>query len=289
MPMNARLLRPIASGVHPEAAAWRTAVVANGGSVSASTMKAVSAFCAAIDTAGIRDRLYRLNLFAGTGLNACLVPLYRGPSRTVTQGGLTTDSNNGPFVSGDYSETAGLTSNGSSKHLRIGTLQSVYQGVPATGHMAVWSSPLASGTRRAMGIFDLTLQSGQPYPMGYIVGIGTNAQMEFGRVNGMLRTTPAASALLLLNRSSTTSVAFYENSTSVLTNSSESINRDIPDASISVFGQTYYNWNNNTFSHGYEAPAATFSSYSCGASMTGTQIAAYHAALVAFRAAIGRT
>ena len=62
MPMNARLLRPIASGVHPEAAAWRSAVVANGGSVSASTLKAVADFCKAIDAAGIRDKLYRVNL-----------------------------------------------------------------------------------------------------------------------------------------------------------------------------------------------------------------------------------
>jgi len=116
MAMSPRLLRPIASGVHPEAAAWRSAVVANGGSVSASTVKAVSTFCAAIDAASIRDRFYRLNLFAGTGLNAALVPLYRGPSRTGTQYGNTTDTN-GNFVSGDYSLATGLQGNGSTKYI----------------------------------------------------------------------------------------------------------------------------------------------------------------------------
>jgi hypothetical protein len=79
--------------------------VANGGSVSATTLSAVSKFCAAIDTAGIRDRFVRLNLFAGTGLAAALVPLFRGQSRTGTQFGNTTDTNNGPFVSDDYVET----------------------------------------------------------------------------------------------------------------------------------------------------------------------------------------
>ena len=121
--MNARLLRPLASGVHPEAAAWRSAVVANGGSVSASTVKAVSTFCAAIDSAGIRDRFYRLNLFAGTGLNAALVPLYRGPIYGGTTYGNATDTNNGPFVSGDYAETgasSGLKGNGTSKYLDTG-------------------------------------------------------------------------------------------------------------------------------------------------------------------------
>jgi hypothetical protein len=120
MPMNPRLLRPIASGVHPEAAAWRSAVVANGGSVSASTVRAVSKFCADIDKAGIRDRFYRLNLFCGNDLNAVLVPLYRGPSRTGTQLGNATDINQGTFVGSDYVENSGLKGNGSSKYLETG-------------------------------------------------------------------------------------------------------------------------------------------------------------------------
>jgi hypothetical protein len=142
MPMNARLLRPIASGVHPEAAAWRSAVVANGGSVSASTMRAVSKFCADIDAAGIRDKLYRVNLFAGTGLNACLVPLYRGPSRTGTQYGNTTDTNQGPFVSGDYAETGasgGLKGNGSSKYLDTGLPGNTFS-AGDRHHSAYWNA-----------------------------------------------------------------------------------------------------------------------------------------------------
>lgn len=277
------------TGLHPEAKAWEEAVIANSGTVSSTTLAAVSDFCKSIDAAGIRDRFYRLNLFAGTGLNAALVPLYRGPSRTGTQGGLTTDSNNGPFVSGDYSETAGLTSNGSTKHLRIGTLQSVYQGVPATGHMSVWTLGRNADDKRAMGIFDLTLQSGQPYPMYYGVGHGSSSQQEFGRASILPSTPPTTSTLLTVNRSAANAQQYYTNTTQVSTASEESINRDIPDASISVWGQSYYNWNNNTFSHGYEAPAQTFSSYSCGQSMSAAQVTSYYNALVAFRTAMGRT
>jgi hypothetical protein len=119
MPMNPRLLRPTASGVHPEANAWRNAVIANGGSVSASTMRAVSKFCAAIDTAGIRDRFYRLNLVCGTGLSAVLVPLYRSTSRGGATFGDATDTNNN-FVAGDYAENNGLKGNGSTKYLATG-------------------------------------------------------------------------------------------------------------------------------------------------------------------------
>ena len=121
-PMNPRLLRPT-QNQHPEAADWANRVRTNGGTVSGSTLLAVSRFCRAIDAASIRGRFYRLNLLCGTGLNAALVPLYRGPSLGGTQYGNTTDTNNGPFVSGDYVETGasgGLTSSGTSKHLNTG-------------------------------------------------------------------------------------------------------------------------------------------------------------------------
>jgi hypothetical protein len=75
MAMSPTLLRPRAT-VHPEAAAWAARVVANGGTVG-NSLAAVSKFCAAIASAGIRDRFYRLNLFCGSNLNAALVPLYR--------------------------------------------------------------------------------------------------------------------------------------------------------------------------------------------------------------------
>jgi hypothetical protein len=111
------------SASNADAQDWINRVYANGGTVSTSTAAAVNTFCNDIDTAGIRDRFYRLNLFCGTGLNAVLVPLYRGPSRSGTQFGDTTDTNNGPFVSGDYVETGstgGLNGNGTSKFLATG-------------------------------------------------------------------------------------------------------------------------------------------------------------------------
>ena len=122
MPMSPRLLRPRASGLHPEAQDWRNRVIANGGTVSGSTLTAVSNFCRSIDAAGIRDRFYRLNLFCGTGLSASLVPLYRGQSRTGTQFGNTADTNVN-FVAGDYTETGssgGLSGNGTNKYLNTG-------------------------------------------------------------------------------------------------------------------------------------------------------------------------
>ena len=119
MAMNNRLMRPSASGVHPEANDWRSRVVANGGSVSGATLAAVSKFCAAIDTAKIRSRFSRLNLFCGNNLSAALVPLYLGHSFGGATFGNSTDVNSN-FVSADYAENDGLKGNGSTKYLSTG-------------------------------------------------------------------------------------------------------------------------------------------------------------------------
>lgn len=121
--MSPRLLRPVASGVHPEAADWRARVVDNGGTVSTSTANAVSDFCWAIDSAGLRSKLTRVNLMCGSNLNAVLVPLYRATSRTGTPLGNATDTNDN-FVPENYSESSGLIGNGTDKRLRPGLLRS---------------------------------------------------------------------------------------------------------------------------------------------------------------------
>ena len=146
MGMSGRLLRPKTSG-HPEALAWRSAVIANGGTVSASTMTAVTTFCRSIDSAGLRDRFYRLNLFCGTGLEAVLVPLYRGPSRTGTQYGNTTDTN-ANFVLADYTESSGLKGNGSTKYLATG-LQMTFLG---TNQLHLFSSFLPDASAVAQQV-----------------------------------------------------------------------------------------------------------------------------------------
>jgi hypothetical protein len=127
---------------------WVNRVYANGGTVSASTAAAVSAFCDAIDYgvsgASIRDRFYRLNLFCGgtsgtaVGLNSALVPLYRGQSLSGTQYGGTIDTNNGPFLPADYSEASGLgpqATSSTSKYLDTGFAGTSFG---ATRHVGVF-------------------------------------------------------------------------------------------------------------------------------------------------------
>jgi hypothetical protein len=130
MAMNNRLMVPVASGptYHPEALAWQTAALANGGTVSPTTMQAVSDFCTAIDAAGIRSAFLRLNLVCGGNLAAARTPLYRGASPGGTQYGPVIDVNVGPLAEEDYTQATGLYFNGLSKYidtgLTIGSLHS---------------------------------------------------------------------------------------------------------------------------------------------------------------------
>lgn len=279
MPMNPRLLRPIASGVHPEAAAWRSAVVANGGSVSASTMKAVSTFCAAIDKANIRDRFYRLNLFAGTGLSACLVPLYRGQSRTGTQFGNTTDTNVGPFVSGDYVETGasgGLTSNGTSKYLNTG-----------------FKADTLGQTDRHLSMVGVTTgASASKYFIGMDnFGCGSNAFW------GIMTGSANPSLYMIRAQSGATNSTSFSSTGGYVVVSGNGSAAAYADGVSAVTGQpgTYTAPNLDIYTHALnrcgsvgDYTAARLKSYSIGAAMTAGQVTSFYNAMLAFQTALSR-
>jgi hypothetical protein len=146
---------------HPEAADWAARVVANGGTVGAS-LPAVSAFCSAIDAAGIRDRFVRLNLFCGTAtasLSNCgvLVPLYRGPTLGSTLGNALDTPN--VFSISNYVETGvggGLTAPSSgSVYLDTGIENNF--STQSNTHLSVYESLVPAGTFKTMiGVDNLT-------------------------------------------------------------------------------------------------------------------------------------
>jgi hypothetical protein len=281
MPMNPRLLRPIASGVHPEANAWRTAVVANGGSVSASTMKAVSTFCAAIDAASIRDRFYRLNLFAGTGLNAAIVPLYRGPSRTGTQYGNTTDTNVGPFVSGDYSEATGLQG-ASGKYLNTGLLASTFD--RSNTHVSIYGTSLTT----APGSFG-SLIGARNASAGDIIqfdgkrSTASNAYFSHSTPASLsVAGSPVASSGHLMGVSRTsTDLQVYSNGASTGSQTGDRTTGALVNVAIFVFA-------NNFNGSPTDISGMLCRQYSVGLGMTSGQASSYYTALQAFQTALGR-
>jgi hypothetical protein len=274
MAMSPRLLRPRAT-VHPEAAAWAAQVVANGGTVGTS-LTAVSKFCAAIASAGIRDRFYRLNLFCGSNLNAALVPLYRGPSLGGTQYGNTTDTNNAFVgVGTDYAETGatgGLTGNGSSKYLDTGFPMNT---LPSTtsGHAAVYCRNRSSSSS-FHGMVGVNLAAGNGF------GIATDATV-YGEWGAFANVTNNANGLLVASRTSTTSLVAYAAGTVIATNSTSTT----PTAS--TLNAAVFVSRNSTVSNTFFDPR-TYGFYSIGTGLLAAEVTSLTNAVNAFQAALGR-
>jgi hypothetical protein len=279
MAMSPRLLRPRAGGVHPEAADWRSRVITNGGTVSASTLKAVDTFCKAISSAGLRDRFYRLNLFAGTGLSAALVPLYRGPSLGGTQFGNTTDTNVN-FVSGDYVETGatgGLVGNGTSKYLQTGLQSSAWiTGGNVRSHLAVYKR-----TSTSSGV----LLSARSTALGnsWEFGAGGNG---LGGTSGSFGVPSTHDSFIGVTRTSDAEiVAFRRTTLSAANTASASVSgTSIPFA---VFARNDQSTNTNAYSTALFSNQ-TLAGYSIGAGLNSSDISAYDAAMQAFQTALTR-
>lgn len=135
MGMNNRLLRPRQT-IHAEAADWANRVRTNGGTVSGSTLSAVDKFVKSIHQNGLRSKLVRVNLMCGSNLNAVLVPLFRATSRTGTQLGNATDTNDN-FTNDHYAENSGLVGNASNRRLATGLARSSVS-ADASLHMGVF-------------------------------------------------------------------------------------------------------------------------------------------------------
>jgi hypothetical protein len=290
MAMNPRLMRPLArrqaaSATHLEALDWASRVTTNGGSVSTETLAAVSTFCSAIDAAGIRDRFYRLNLFCGTGLSAALVPLYRGPSRTGTQYGGSTDTNIN-FVNGNYLETgatSGLTGNGANKYLN-------------TGYPA--NTLPANNTHLGVGLLGNDLSSLDDRTL---LGAWNDAA-NIVELRERDR-TGAVSRAATLTRYQTIGDCFGDDITefslavgNIVAAWPTMYRNGVASGAVATSSQNFPNATNlfvfalNTNSYGaLNSTASRVGWYSVGATMTASQALSYHNALVAFNTTLSRT
>lgn len=286
-PMSPQLLRPRQT-THPEAANWASRVVANGGSVSGSTLSAVDKFCKAIDAAGIRDRFYRLNLFCGgtsgsaVGLNACLVPLYRGQSLGGTQYGNTVDTNVGPFVSADYAESNGLEGDGIGKHLNTG-MSPDNVGVPQTVHMAAFKG---SGTWNTTREFIGTRDADDFYTMQCRYPASTVPSMTVlvgGSVSAISEAPVSTSAsFLIATRNSASELYLWQNGTKIATGSASSTT---PGANSNPYMVFTRNVSGTAASSPWEH---ALRAYSIGLGLNDDQAVAYDTAMQAFQTALQR-
>jgi hypothetical protein len=285
--MNARLLRPTASGAsHPEARDWASRVTANGGTFSSSTLRAVDTFCRSIDAqSGLRAAIRRLNLFCGNSdasLNAVRTPLYLSGSFGGATIGNTTDTNFN-FVAGDYAETGsggGLKGDGSTKYLATGFN---YNNLTATStHMSISGTSLetAVNDRMAMGTF---LNTGSGI---FVLDITT------GTLNRGFRSSTAAASLfahasatseshMIGTRTADAAASVYRGG-AVASSSAAASGATNSNSLIPVFAAT------NTGNGIGQYTSARLRMYSIGNGLTAAQALAFSNAVIAFNAALGR-
>lgn len=281
--MSRRLMALATPRIHHDALDWVRRVVANGGSCSQSTLRAVSAFCGEIDRAGIRDRFYRLGIFAGSNLAAALVPLYRGQAFGGTTYGNATDTNNN-FVSTDYSEAVGLDTNGT---VSSGTPKFLDTGLSpdamptlAAGHMSVFKGDGNSGTANG-GLIGSRVATQFYYIR--MTAVSNVIGSHWG--HGTLASSSNAETqrcLILSSRQGPGQFTVYKNA-SVIASSTAGI----PGANANSF--VVFNWreSNGTVTAANGWPH-DISAYSIGAAMTAAQVSAYHTALTTLLSALGR-
>jgi hypothetical protein len=144
---NNYIRRPVLIGVnHPDVETWLNTLSLSGGTASSSTISALNTFCNSIDSAGLRRKFYRLNLFCGDNLNSCLVPLYVSSWWNEPVYGFSIDQNFN-FSSSDYTETGiagGLKGDGTSKGLRTGVLQNLL--TAGNRHLSAYEIAKSSNT-----------------------------------------------------------------------------------------------------------------------------------------------
>jgi len=257
-------------------------VVANGGTVSAATLNAVSVFCASVANAGIRDRFLRLNLFCGdsdSSLFAVRTPLFRGQSLGGTQYGSTTDTNNS-FVPGDYTETGssgGLSSNGT-KWLNTGLATNAL--TVGDRHLSAYEVVRSGGTyQRFLGSEGANVGN-QQFLLGYDSS-GSVVRFGFGAFGATLSgASTSTGGHFLGNNMSDRSGAIYKNaSRDAFIN--EGTTATPTTAEVYVFGIN----RGGSATDGY---AGRLGGYSIGLSMTPTQVASFYSAMQAFQTALTR-
>jgi hypothetical protein len=276
---------------HPEAMDWLARVTQAGSTASASTMRAVSDFCQDIDTAGIRGRFLRLNLFCGGDLSGALVPLYRSAALGSTVIGNATDTSVG-FVTADFVETdIGGGLKGSSavvKYINTG-LVSTFLSSGTSAHVSVSASGMSETPDR---IIIGTYNGG-----GGLMCIDENNTASYG-VNGGRATRLGSTGPgtfpftksfvsneqhLIGSRESATKCVLYRNGQAVARNfTSVTITRtsNIP----------FYVFALNAGNAAITATSpATARMYSIGEGLGDTQAADFSAAVIAFNAALGRS
>jgi hypothetical protein len=279
---NNYIKRPSLIGInHPDVETWLNTLSLSGGTASSSTISALNTFCNSIDSAGLRRKFYRLNLFCGDNLNSCLVPLYVSSWWNEKVQGFSIDKNFN-FSSSDYVETGangGLLGNGSTKYLDTKLFPSQLPNLSNGGHLSVYAAGSFS-SQVAIGVYDYT---NPPFVTTHeselLVG-ATTTNSYINSTTAGISPSYASPVFIIGNRSSNTDITGYANGSAGLSATTLANNAN-PSFSFFVFARNLIG-----------SPSLHFGqrlrSYSIGGALTSTDITNYNTIMQTFQTALNR-
>lgn len=265
---------------HPDVANWMQRATNNGGQFSYRTLLALQSLCVAIDAAGIRSLLLRLNVFAGANLQAALTPLYVAAAATNATLGNAIDANNN-FVGNDYTEygaDGGLLGNGSNKYLNTGFLIGT-AGIASLGHMSIYH---AAYTPAANQMYMGCLNDG--FSQYFFMGTNGSATALINYWGGTLNLGASLSTAAqhsLVTRTASNRGDVYRNGSGVQGNNN-SVSASDPVRPIFVFAR-------NQGGSAVSPAAFRLRCYSIGGAMSSGNVFGFYSALSAYCTAMERT
>lgn len=267
------------SSNHNDVNNWLYRISIFGGSVSQTTINALNIFCSSIDSAGLRNKFYRLNLFCGDNLDACLMPLYVSTSWTSPNYGFLKEINYN-FLNSDFVETGtngGLLGDGLTKYLD--TKVTLYE-LGSLGHVSCYhrgamnttsANVLIRGADGTNGI-GLDVQSGAG---GLIRGFWSPANIASFSTN--------SGGHYLLSRRSSTDMTLYTNGTTTRGDSINTTPVSFPPSSWSIFVFAL----NNVGIPSSLCPTR-IQGYSMGSAMTALEAASFSTIMQTFQTSLNR-
>ncbi len=251
-----------------------------GGSASPSTITAMNTFCNSIDSAGLRTKFYRLNLFCGSNLTSCLIPLYISTSWLSPNYGFLTDTNYN-FDSNDYTETGssgGLLGNGSTKYLDT---KLTLNEAGAVGHVSCYHKG-AMNTASA----NVLIRGGDGTNT---IGLDVQSAAQGGLIRGFWSPANVASfstnsgGHYVITRRSPTDMVLYTNGSTTRGDSTVTTNVSFPVSSWSL-----YVFALNNVGVASSLCPTRIQGYSVGASMTASEVSSFSTIMQTFQTSLGR-
>jgi hypothetical protein len=255
-----------------EAINYRDRVLANGGTISDTTLAAVDKFVLDCKGAGVWDKLLDVGVLAGGNLSAAMVKL-------VYPGGAPSVLTNVNFVAGDYVETGangGLLGDGATKYLNTGLAVSTY--LPDNAHLSFYlrEDVGAAGNRGLLGSLGVSNQ--------YWIGALTPSVAATARL-GQTATATSAEALnkgfYVGSRTASNQLALYKNGV-LAANDTTNVSHTKPTTNLLVFA-----FMSSGVAAGFLPGRGSF--YSIGQALSDPETLALHLAVRALQTSLNRS